>query len=109
MHILDKRQIIERKGIWPILKNNKQKHLDMRQEGGIFTGITSLASSTAVSMVSNSLELGRLNWVQLKGWNASTYIITAYQYVKLKSVVGTVFMQRERYFKRCDIFRCPRQ
>ena len=47
--------------------------------------------------------------MQLKGENTSAYIIIAYQYVKSTSAVGTIFMQRERYLKRCNISRCSRQ
>ena len=47
--------------------------------------------------------------MQLKGQTASTYIITAYQYVESRSTVGTVFLQRERYLKKCNVSTCPRQ
>ena len=62
-----------------------------------------------MSIGSNSTGLRRWNWVQLKSQNSSIYIITAYQCVKSKSIVGTVFMQRERHLKRCNISRFQRQ
>ena len=45
----------------------------------------------------------------MKAQTASTYIITAYQCVESRSIVGTVFLQRERYLKKCNISTCPRQ
>ena len=47
--------------------------------------------------------------MQLKDQTVSTYIITAYQCVESRSTVGTVFLQRERYLKRCNVSTCPRQ
>ena len=81
----------------------------MRQQGGVFTGIIGQATYTTMSTGSNPTGLGRWNWVQLKGPISSTYIITAYQCIKSRLTVGTVFMQRERYLKRCNISGCLQQ
>ena len=59
-----------------------------------------------MSTGSDPTGLERWNWVQLKGLISSTYIITTYQCIKSRSTVGTVFMQRERYLKRCNMSRC---
>ena len=42
-------------------------------------------------------KLGRWNWIQIRGLNFSTYIITAYQSIKSRIVIGTTFLKRERY------------
>ena len=47
--------------------------------------------------------------MQLKGQTTSTYIITTYQCVASRSTVGMVFLQRERYLKKCNISTYPRQ
>ena len=91
-----------------ILTNNKQENLGMRQQGGVFTGIMGLMSGVAVASGSDHTGLGRWNWIQLKGHSSSTYIITAYQCVESRQTVGTVFMQRERYLKKCNVSMCPR-
>ena len=42
-----------------ILANNKQEHLGVRQQGGVFTGITSSASCVAMSSGTDLTDLGR--------------------------------------------------
>ena len=81
----------------------------MRQQGGVFTGITGSMSEVVIASGSDPTGLGRWNWIQLKGQSSSTYIITAYQCAESKTTVGTVFMQRARYLKRCNISICPRK
>ena len=76
----------------------------MRQQGGVFTGITGSASSVAISSGADPTGLGRWSWVQLKGQTASIYIITAYQYVESRSTVGMVFLQRERDILKSAIY-----
>ena len=101
-------KIFRQKESVSILTNNKQEHLGMRQQGGIFTGAMGLMSGVAVASGSDHTGLGRWNWIQLKGHSSSTCIITAYQCVESRETVGTVFMQRERYLKKCNVSMCPR-
>ena len=76
-----------------ILANNKQEHLGVRQQGGVFTGITGSASCIAISSGTDPTGLERWSWVQLKGQTTSTYIITTYQCIESRSTVGIVFLQ----------------
>ena len=92
-----------------MLSHNKQEHLGMRQQGRVFTGVIGQTTSTAMSTGSDPTGLGRWNWMQLKGPTFSTYIITAYQCVRSRSTVGTVFMQRERHLRRNNMPGCPRK
>ena len=92
-----------------ILSHNRQEHIGMRQQGGVFTGVIGQATSCAISTGSDAEGLGRWNWIELKGQKSSTYIITAYQCVRSKQTVNTVFLQRERHLKRCNKHGCPRQ
>ena len=101
-------RIFQQKESVSILTNNKQEHLGMRQQGGVFTGVTGLLSGVAIASGSDCTGLGRWNWIQLKGHSLSTYIITAYQCVESRTTVGTVFMQRERYLKKCNVQLCPK-
>lgn len=75
-------KIFHQKESVSILTNNKQEHLGMRQQGGIFTGAMGLISGVTVASGSDHTGLGRWNWIQLKGHSSSTCIITAYQYVE---------------------------
>ena len=50
-----------------ILTNNKQENLGMRQQGGVFTGITGSMSEVVIASGSDPTGLGRWNWIQLKG------------------------------------------
>ena len=52
-------KLFKEKESMSILTNNKQEHLGMRQQGGIFTGITGTVSNTMVSTGFDSVELGR--------------------------------------------------
>jgi len=81
----------------------------MRQQGGVFTGIIGSATGVAIASGSDPTDLGRWNWVQLKGQSSSTYIITAYQCVESRATIGTVFLQRERFLKKCNMSICPRK
>ena len=101
-------KIFQQKESVSILTNNKQEHLGMRQQGGVFTGIIGPASGVAIASGSDHTGLGRWNWIQLKGQSSSTFIITAYQCVESRTTVGTVFMQRERFLKKCNVSICPR-
>ena len=92
-----------------MLSHNKQEHIGMRQQGGVFTGIISQATSCTISTGSDAEGLGRWNWIELKGQQSSTFIITAYQCVRSKQTVNAVFLQRERHLKRCNKHGCPRQ
>ena len=103
-----KDRIFQQKESVSILTNNKQEHLGMRQQGGVFTGVTGLLSGVAIASGSDCTGLGRWNWIQLKGHSSSTYVITAYQCVESRTTVGTVFMQRERYLKKCNVQLCPK-
>ena len=47
--------------------------------------------------------------MQLKGPTFSTYIITAYQCVYLRTTVETMFLQRERYLKQYNLLGYPRK
>ena len=89
-----------------MLTNNKQKYLGMRKHGRIFIGITIPATEVVMQMGSNLTGLGRLNWVQLRNRTRSTSIVIAYQCVKLRTIVGTMVMQRERYLRRYKLSRC---
>ena len=71
-------KIFRQKESVSILTNNKQEHLGMRQQGGIFTGAMDLMSGVAIASGSDHTRLGRCNWIQLKGHSSSTCIITAY-------------------------------
>ena len=102
-------KIFQQKESVSILTNNQNEHLGMRQQGGIFTGITGSTSTVAIASGSDHTGLGRWNWIQLKGQSSSTYIITAYQCVESRTTVGTVFMQRERYLKKHNMSLCPRK
>ena len=44
-----------------ILTNNKQEHLGIRQQGGVFTGVIGPVSSMVISAGSNPTGLGRWN------------------------------------------------
>ena len=101
-------KLFQQKESVSILTNNKQEHLGMRQQGGVFTGIIGPASGVAIASGSDHTGLGRWNWIQLKGQSSSTFIITAYQCVESRATVGTVFMQRERFLKKCNVSICPR-
>lgn len=92
-----------------ILSHNKQEHIGMRQQGGVFAGVIGQATSCTVSTGSDVEGLGRWNWIELKGQKSSTFIITAYQCVRSKQTVNTVFLQRERHLRRCNKNGCPRQ
>ena len=74
----------------------------------MLTGILGSLTNTVVATGSDSTGLGRWNWVEVKGSSKSTHIITAYQSVKSKKTVGTVYLQRERYFKRQGETKCSR-
>ena len=50
-------KLFKEKEFTSILTSNKEKYLGIRQEGGIFTRITSLASYIAISTESNLIEL----------------------------------------------------
>ena len=91
-----------------ILSHNKQEHLGMRQQRRVFTGIIDQIICATLSTDSNSTELRRWNWVHIKGQSSSTHVITAYQCVKSRSTVETVFIQRERYLKQYNISEYPR-
>lgn len=101
-------KIFQQKESVSILTNNNQEHLGMRQQGGVFTGVMGSTSGVAIASGSDPTGLGRWNWIQLKGHSSSTYIITSYQCVESRTTVGTVFMQRERYLKKCNVSMCPR-
>ena len=88
------------------LLHNKQEHLGMRQQGGVFTGVIGQTTSTAMPTGSGLTGLRRWNWMQLKVPTFSTYIITAYQCVRYRSIVGTAFMQRERHVRRNNVPGC---
>ena len=92
-----------------ILSHNKQEHTGMRQQGGVFTGVIGQATNNTMSAGSDAEGLGRWNWIELKGSEFSTFIITAYQCVRSKQTVNTVFMQCERHLRRCNKRGCPRQ
>ena len=46
--------------------------------------------------------------MQRKGQTLSTHIITACQCVESRTIVGTVFLQRERYLRKRNSTMCPR-
>ena len=50
-----------------ILSHNRQEHIGMRQQGGVFTGVIGQATSCAISTGSDAEGLGRWNWIELKG------------------------------------------
>ena len=58
-----------------ILINNKQEHLGMRQQGGMFTGVVGPVSSVIISIGSDPTRLGKWNWVQLKSRSNSMHLI----------------------------------
>ena len=72
----------------------------MRQFSRVFAGTTGLASEVVAREGSDSRGLSSQNWVQLKNRIRLTYIITACQCTKSKTIVGTVLMQRERHMRR---------
>ena len=91
-----------------IASHNKHELLGKRQQGGVFTGVMGSLTNTVVATGSDSTGLGRWNWIELKGGPRSTFIITAYQSVKSRRTVNTVYLQRERYFKQHGETKCSR-
>ena len=78
----------------------------MRQQGSAFTGVIGLISGVAIALGSDHTGLGRWDWIQLKGQDSSTYVITTCQCIESRSTVGTVFIQREQHLKKCGFSTC---
>ena len=85
-----------------ILSYNKQEHIGMRQQDGVFIGVIGQATNSTVYTGSDAESLGRWNWIELKGSEFLTFVTTAYQCVKSKQISNTVFMQRMRHLRRCN-------
>ena len=64
---------------------------------------------TIVATESDLTGLGRWNWFQVKGPAYSIFIFIAHQSIKSRTTVGTVYQQRERYFKQRNTHDCPRK
>ena len=75
----------------------KQEHLGIRRNSRAFAGISGFTSYVAMLIGSNSRKFRIQNQAQSKDQDMSKHAIAVYQYVNLRSAIGTVFMQREIY------------
>ena len=92
-----------------ILSNNTNELIGRRQQGGVMLAVKGEVAKYATSTGADPTGLGRWNYIDVVNREKKVRIISAYQCVRSKTSLGTVYLQQRRYFLARNINICPRK
>ena len=90
-----------------MLSNNSNELISRRQQGRSMLDVRGEVSKHVNVTASDPTDLGRWHYFDLVNRDNEVRLISVGQYVKYKSTLGTVCLQRRRYFLARKIEECP--